>query len=90
TTLVAFVPSSVIGTWLYARQRQVDFRTGIGLALLSVPGVFLGSVLAGVITERQAAIGLSALLVVVGLYIAQQSRRLKEQELDRSNDVDVV
>ncbi len=80
TILFGFVPQHAVGTSLgsiiftalassfsYAKQRRIYYRTGLWLAVMSVPGAYVGAHLTTVISPRHLGLIFGAFLLFVAL-----------------------
>ena len=68
TSLLAIIPTAVVGAWRQHRYRNVELRAGAWIGVLSVGGVAAGVVLANVLPERALKIGFA----LVTLFTAYQ------------------
>jgi uncharacterized protein len=69
-SLVMVTASALAATAAYVRQRRIDYRAGLGLALFAIPGSVAGARLAGVVPAGLFAAGFGLLLALVGLWLA--------------------
>ena len=65
---VVFV-NSVSGSLNYARARRIDYRTGLVLAIATVPGAVLGAIVVGAIPRRLFDLIMGGALVLVSLFL---------------------
>ena len=72
TSLLIIVPMAIAGTWRQRRHGNVDFRSGLTIGALALPGVLAGVALANAVGERALELGFAVLCVVVA---AQLTRR---------------
>jgi uncharacterized membrane protein YfcA len=93
TLFYEFVPANAVGTSLttiiftavaaalnYARQRRIYWRTGLVLAVTTVPGAYLGAWLTTQLKPRDLGLIFSLFLLFVGVYIIADLRNLKRSE----------
>lgn len=108
TLLYEFVPANAAGTSLtvivftavaaalnYARQRRIYWRTGLVLAVVTMPGAYLGAWLTTQLQPRDLGLIFGFFLLVVGVYMIMDLsnvRRSKNQgeELKRRSDSELV
>ncbi len=84
TTLVSYIPTGVIAIYLYHRKRRVHFLLGVGLGLVTLPGIWAGLWLSRWMSERMAEMVLSGLLIVLSVYVGRQAWRAYR---DRAGEV---
>jgi uncharacterized protein len=83
TSLAIVLINSVSGSFAYIRQGRIDVRTGLPLALATMPGSVIGVLLAGRIDRAPFTIIFSVvLLAVAGLLFARPTARPRATELD--------
>ncbi|MHB8571459.1 MAG: sulfite exporter TauE/SafE family protein [Candidatus Dormibacteria bacterium] len=58
------------GSLAYARQRRIDYRSGVVFAIATLPGAIAGSIVVGVIPRRPFDILLALLLGSLALWLA--------------------
>lgn len=75
TSLLIIVPMAIVGTWRQRRHGNVDFRSGLTIGVLAVPGVIAGVVLANAVSERVLELGFAALCVVIAAQLARRALR---------------
>jgi len=88
TILFAFVPQHAVGTSLgsiiftalasslsYAKQRRIYYRTGIWLAVMSVPGAYFGAYLTTVISPRHLGLIFGVFLLFVASRMMLRMKR---------------
>jgi uncharacterized protein len=79
TSLLAIVPTAVVGAWRQDRYGNVRRRDALLIGVLSVAGGAIGVAAANALPERALRLGFAALLVVVA---AQLVRRALQQAGD--------
>lgn len=62
--LASFIPSSVIGSLIYFRRRQVDLRLAVHLSVFGLPGIFVGVWVSRVLSDEVSARLLALLLTI--------------------------
>jgi uncharacterized membrane protein YfcA len=65
TSLAIVFINSVSGSVAYARQRRIDYRSGILLALASIPGSIIGALLTSQIDRGSFTMIFAALLIAI-------------------------
>lgn len=75
TSLLAIVPTALVGAWRQRRYGNVRLREGARLGLLAVAGAAAGAVLANVLPVRAIELAFAALLVVVAVRLARDALR---------------
>lgn len=75
TSLFIIMFTSFSATIEYARNRAIDFKLGLLLAVASIPGAFLGAYLTGWIQEGILKIFFGVTLVVVGFSMIFRNRK---------------
>src|SRR5437667_115847 len=61
--------SALSGTFANARRKRIDYRTGIILAVATLPGAWLGRVMIRAISPQAFAYSFGGLLIGVALYV---------------------
>ena len=67
TSLAVIVPTAMMGVFQHSRFGQVDWRTALALAPMSIAGGFLGSWLTTQISAANLKRGFGGFLILVGL-----------------------
>ncbi len=93
TLLYEFVPANAVGTSLttiiftaiaaalnYAKQRRIYWRTGLVLAVTTVPGAYLGAWLTTQLKPRDLGLIFSFFLLFAGVYIITDLKNLKRSK----------
>lgn len=75
TSLLAIVPTALVGTWRQRRYGNVRLGEGARLGLLAVVGAVAGAVLANVLPVRAIELAFAVLLVVVAVRLARAALR---------------
>lgn len=75
TSLLIIVPMAIAGTWRQQRHGNVDFRSGLTIGALAVPGVIAGVALANAVSERALELGFAALCVVIAAQLVRRALR---------------
>jgi uncharacterized membrane protein YfcA len=78
TSLVAVTATGVSSTVEYSRQKRVDFRIGLMIAGLAVPGAIVGALISADISLEQFRIYFGLFLVLVGVYMLYKNAILRE------------
>ena len=77
----------MVGTWRQHRHGNVDFATAPWSALLSVPGVAIGVVVANAVPQRALELGFAALILFVAFRLVRRwprGRRAERRQRRRS------
>lgn len=69
TSLIAVTSTSVSSTIEYSRQKKIDYRLGLEMAICAIPGAVLGAILSDYLPEESFKMYFGILLIVTGLYI---------------------
>jgi len=72
TSLVAIVPTAIVGAWRQDRYGNVRRRDALFIGLLSIPGGALGVAAANALPERALRLGFAALLLVVAAQLVRR------------------
>jgi uncharacterized membrane protein YfcA len=85
TSLMVVTANAASGSIAYARQKRVDFRTGIRFALATLPGAIIGSYVVQLLSGRIFNLIFGVLLVAISLYLMWRPERpgSKEARLER-------
>ncbi|HEV2769647.1 MAG TPA: sulfite exporter TauE/SafE family protein [Solirubrobacteraceae bacterium] len=75
TSLLAIVPTALVGAWRQRRYGNLRLRDGLRLGVLAVAGAIAGAVLANVLPVRALELAFAALLVVVAVRLARTALR---------------
>lgn len=72
TSLMAITFTTLSATLAYAVQRRIDYKLGLWLDLLDIPGVMVGAYLTTLLTSRVLASLFGMFLIVVAFYVIKQ------------------
>jgi len=75
TSLVAIVPTAIVGAWRQDRYGNVRWRDALLIGSLSAGGAFGGVALANILPERALELGFAALMLFAALQLARRSVR---------------
>lgn len=75
TSLLAIVPTALVGAWRQHSYGNLRLGDGVRLGLLAVAGAVVGAVLANVLPVRTIEIAFAALLVVIAVRLARDAVR---------------
>ncbi|HKU48675.1 MAG TPA: sulfite exporter TauE/SafE family protein [Nitrososphaera sp.] len=78
TSLFAVTSTSVSSTVEYSRQKKIDYRLGILMAAMAVPGAVLGAFLSSGLSGELFRLYFGILLILAGLYILYKNSLLKK------------
>jgi hypothetical protein len=70
TSLIALVFTALSGTAGYTRQRRIDYKLGLSLAVASAPGAVLGSIASTYLSSKIVTVLFGCFMIVVSIYIA--------------------
>lgn len=79
SSLFAAFSNSIASTASYAKQRRIDYKTGLRLGLMSIPGTILGAFLTAEVTPSAFKILFGAVLVASCLYLFLRRNLNQEQ-----------
>jgi hypothetical protein len=79
TSLATIVFTSLSSTIGYWRQRRIDYKVGLILALPAAPGAFIGAYLTSFIEEKLLGLFFGVFLVLVALRMALQFNLYRNQ-----------
>jgi uncharacterized protein len=77
TSLVAVTATGVSSTLEYSRQKRIDFRLGLLMAGLAVPGAVIGALLSASITLEQFRLYFGIFMMMIGVYILYKNSILQ-------------
>jgi len=75
TSLLAIVPTALVGAWRQHRYGNLRLHDGLRVGVLAVGGAVVGVVLANVLPVRALELAFAALLVVVAVRLARAAWR---------------
>jgi uncharacterized membrane protein YfcA len=75
TSLLAIIPVAMLGAWRQWGYGNLRVRDGLIVALLSPPGVLLGTTLANLLSERVLELSFAALQLFFALNMARRALR---------------
>lgn len=78
TSLLAIVPTALVGAWRQHRYGNVRLHDGLRLGVLAVGGAIVGVVLANILPVRALEFAFAALLVIVAARLARDALRPAE------------
>jgi uncharacterized membrane protein YfcA len=68
-SLAVVFANACSGSITYARLRRIDYRTGIVLALATIPGAVLGAIVVGFVPRHAFDVSMGAALILVSLFL---------------------
>jgi len=80
TSLTAIIFTAVAATLNYARQRRIYWRTGLVLAVVTMPGAYLGAWLTTQLNARDLGLIFGFFLVAVAVYIIADLNNLRRSK----------
>jgi len=69
TSLVVVFLNAISGTLAYARQKRIDYRSGLWFAAAALPGSFLGAYLVDLLSTRSFHIAVGILLTLIAVIL---------------------
>lgn len=69
--------NAVSGSVAYARQRRIDYRSGVSFAIATVPGAVIGSVVVGYLSRGAFDVIFGSALVALSLFVIFRTGRAK-------------
>ena len=84
TSLIAVTSTSISSTMAYSKQKRIDFRVGLRMAALSIPGAITGALLSSGIPLGSFKVYFAILLMLTGIYIAYKNSIIKEKHDTKS------
>jgi uncharacterized membrane protein YfcA len=75
TSLLAIIPLAILGAWRQWGYGNLRVRDGLIVALLSPPGVLLGTTLANVLSERALELSFAGLQLFLAYTMARRALR---------------
>ena len=73
TSLLAIIPTAVVGAWRQHRYGNLDLRSGLLLGVLSPLGVAAGVLLANAVPERGLEIAFAALQLAFAVQLGRRA-----------------
>jgi uncharacterized membrane protein YfcA len=86
TSLATIIFTSLASTANYSRQKRIYYKTGLILALTTIPGAFLGAYLTSIIEERLLGLifGLFIFFVALRMIFKLSFSRTKQSHTEKS------
>jgi hypothetical protein len=79
TSLIAVSSTGVSSTIEYARQRRIDYRLGMVMAAIAVPGAIMGAMLSTNFSPDSFRLYFAILLALAGLYVLYKDSILRDR-----------
>jgi uncharacterized membrane protein YfcA len=73
-SLTAVFFNAASGTTAYARQRRIDYRSGLVFGLATLPGAVAGALVVGVVSRRAFDVIMAAVLVLLAAWLVAGER----------------
>jgi len=73
TSLLAIVPSAIVGSWRQTRYGNVRWRDALLIGALSIAGAAAGAVLANVLSGRALRIGFAVLMLATAAQLVRNA-----------------
>ncbi|MCC7364138.1 MAG: sulfite exporter TauE/SafE family protein [Dehalococcoidia bacterium] len=74
-SLLVVCANAISGSLAYARQKRIDYRSGMWFGLATLPGAVGGAVLVGFVPRRLFDAIFAATLILLGAFLALRSNR---------------
>ena len=78
TSLIAVASTSVSSTIEYSRQKRIDYRLGLEIAIFAIPGAVLGAIMSEYLSEGLFKLLFGIILVLTGIYILYKKSILRD------------
>lgn len=85
-SLTVMVAAAISGNVAYARQRRIDYRAALPLAIASLPGAWLGAVVSSFLAGRVFSIAFALLLASISAYLLINPERRARGGDETSDD----
>ena len=86
TGLVVVFINSVSGIYGYVRQKRIDYKMGLLLALGATPGTFLGIWLTNMASAKSFNLIFALMLVALGIFLIIKKTPQEKASMDESQD----
>jgi len=83
TSMCIVALNAVSGSLSYAKQKRIDYRTGIMFGLATLPGAFFGAYLLQLVSRKAFDIGFAIFLFIIAAYMMLRPKQ--EFRTDSSN-----
>jgi uncharacterized protein len=80
TSLFAVTSTSISSTIEYSKQKRIDYRLGLLMAAIAVPGAVIGAWLSSDITQGSFRFSFGILLMLAGIYVLYKNSILKDRD----------
>ncbi len=80
TSLFAVTSTSISSTIEYSKQKRIDYRLGLLMAAIAVPGAVIGAWLSSDITQDSFRFSFGILLMLAGIYVLYKNSILKDRD----------
>ena len=80
TSLFAVTSTSVSSTIEYSKQKRIDYKLGLLMAAIAVPGAVIGAWLSSDISQGLFRFSFGILLMLAGIYILYKNSILKDRD----------
>jgi len=88
TSLLAMSFTTVSATLAYAKQGKINYKVGVLLDLLDVPGAMIGVYLANIVSSRTLAFLFGVFLLVISIQLFRKTRNLEEALMATKTSMD--
>lgn len=84
-SLLMMTFTTISATIAYARQKRVNYKVGILLDVLDVPGAIFGALITTLLSSNILASLFGCLLIIVSIYIIKKNKRDGQDVMNRSD-----
>ncbi len=78
TSLFAVTSTSISSTIEYSRQKKVNYKLGLEMAIFSIPGAVIGAFISDYLSLASFKLYFGILLILTGIYVLYRNSILKE------------
>jgi|YelNatPaOPRAMG01_1025707.scaffolds.fasta_scaffold00354_19 uncharacterized membrane protein YfcA len=88
TSLLAMSFTTASATLAYAKQGRINYKVGVLLDLLDVPGAMIGVYLANIVSSRMLAFLFGVFLLAISTQLFRKTRNLEESSMTEKTSMD--
>jgi uncharacterized membrane protein YfcA len=85
TSLFAVTSTSISSTIEYSRQKKIEYRLGLEMAALSIPGAVIGAFVSESVSLELFKLWFGILLILTGIYVLYRNAILKKNILKKQS-----
>ena len=78
TSLIAVATTSVSSTIEYSRQKRIEYRLGLEMAIFAIPGAVFGAILSEYLSEGSFKLYFGIILIIAAIYILYKNSILSD------------